>query len=75
MSENAPRDSLAAVIGRPRLLGPSPEISMTRRLPANPLAVNIGAMKSMTVEIEVRDSLSTGDSPIFPAKARAEAAS
>ncbi len=43
--------SRASVTGRPWLLGPSPDTSMTRRIPSNPLRSNRPAAKSMAEEI------------------------
>src|SRR3954470_4840435 len=50
----------APVTGAPLLLGPSPEISMTRRDPRYGFSSNNGIAKLIAPEIEVRDARRMG---------------
>ena len=52
--------SRAPVTGAPLLLGPSPEISMTRRKPRYGFSSNSGIAKLIAPEIEVRDARRIG---------------
>ena len=52
--------SRAIVTGEPLLLGPSPEISMTRRRPRCGFSSNSGIAKLIAPEIEVRDARRVG---------------
>src|SRR6266403_5511761 len=52
--------SRAPVTGEPLLLGPSPEISMTRLKPRYGLSSNSGMAKLIAPEIEVRDARRIG---------------
>src|SRR5205823_13844077 len=52
--------SRAPVTGAPLLLGPSPEISMTRRNPRYGFSSNNGIAKLIAPEIEVRDARRIG---------------
>src|ERR687893_732020 len=56
----ATASSRASVTVRPVLLGPSPEMSMTRRMASTPLCPNSRAPKSMAPEIEVDKSSPIG---------------
>src|ERR1700760_1086492 len=53
--------SRGPVTGSPLLLGPSPEISMTRRKPRYGFSSNNGIAKLMAPEIEVREARRIGD--------------
>src|ERR1700712_354263 len=50
----------AMVTGEPLLLGPSPEISITRRRPRYGLSSNSGIAKLIAPEIEVREARRIG---------------
>ena len=52
----ATTSSRATVTSGPLLLTPSPETSITRRMPRKPLPSNSGAPNSSADEIEVRDA-------------------
>src|SRR5439155_321344 len=52
--------SRAPVTGAPLLLGPSPEISMTRRKPRYGFSSNNGIAKLIAPDIEVRDARRIG---------------
>ena len=71
----ATASSRATVTGRPLLFGPSPEMSMTRRVPSKPLPLNRGVAKSMASLIDVQGLVITGTRAIADAKVRALAPS
>src|SRR5438034_2584800 len=64
--------SRAPVTGAPMLLGPSPEISMTRRSPRYGFFSNSGIAKLIAPEIEVREPRRTGVFMISLATASAD---
>src|SRR6266700_8090338 len=64
--------SRATVTGEPLLLGPSPEISITRRKPRYGLSSNKGIAKLIAPEIEVREARRIGVLMISLATASAD---